>query len=84
MKWSQKVMPEADILSPLKNMLIPKLAKIASKDTKRSSFAEDAGTSYLEYLDNSWEFFSYLRSMFYANRLNRDENRPKIPVIKEL
>ena len=62
--WSQKIMLEADILFLLKNMLIPKL-------TKRFSFAEDAGTSVTEYLDNSFKFFNYLRDLFYADRLKK-------------
>ena len=53
-------------------MLIPKLTKIASANTRRSSFAEDAGTSVIGDLDNSFEFFSYLRALFYADRLKKD------------
>ena len=83
--WASKFMPQADIRFPSKNMLIPHLAKIAFEDTKRSSFAEDAGISVIEYLDNSWEFFSYLRALFYADRLQKErKSGATIPVIKEL
>ena len=85
MLWSDVIMPEADIKFPPKNLQIPKLVKIALEDTKRSLFANDAGTSVIEYLDNSWEFFSYLRAMFYANCLKKDrKGGAKIPIIKEL
>ena len=82
--WS-KFMPQGDIQFPPRNMLIPHLAKMALEDTKRSSFAQDNGESVIEYLDNSWQFFSYLRALFYANRLQKErESGATIPVVKEL
>lgn len=85
MLWSEEIMPAADVKFPPKNLLIPKLVKIALEDTKRSSFANDGGTSVIEYLDNSWEFFSYLRALFHANCLKKDgKGGATIPVIKEL
>ena len=82
--WSNFI-PQGDIRFPPRNMLIPHLAKIALEDTKRSSFAQDNCESVIEYLDNSWEFFSYLRALFYADRLQKEKkSEATIPLIKEL
>ncbi|CAB4035922.1 Hypothetical predicted protein, partial [Paramuricea clavata] len=88
--WARDIMPEGDIPWPSNKSQLPKFEKIAFEDTKRSSFAMDGGTSFREYLDNSCDFFNYLRAMFYAYRLKRvgesgsTHDKPTIPVIKEL
>ena len=90
MVWARDTIPEGNILFPFNILQIPKLAKIAFEDTKRSSSANDGGTSVVEYLENSCEFFSYIRATFYAYRLKRarenksTNQKPAIPVIKEV
>ena len=82
--WTVDIMPAADVNFPSKILQIPRLLKIALEDTKRTSFADDGGISVIEYLDNSLEFFSYLRAMFYVNCLKDGKDGAGIPVIKEL
>ena len=92
MLWSEAIMPEGDFSWPLNLARLPKFTKIALEDTKRTLFANDGGISVREYLDNSREFFNYLRAMFYAYRLNKvakskttgGSEKSTIPGIKEL
>ena len=91
MRWSHDIMPSGDISCPVNSLLIPKLAKIALEDRKRPSFPLDHDRSVVEYMDNSFQFSSYLRATFYVHRLKtREESgrstsqKPTVPAIKEL
>ena len=84
--------PRGDLAWPANQIKVPVLLKIAMEDTGRSSFADaDAGTSVIEYLDNSREFYDYLRALFYARHLKRmtgdfptTSKTCPIPITKEL
>ena len=83
--WADEIMPEGGLLFPSNKLQIPKLTKMDFEDTK-----DGRKSMIIEYLDNSSEFYNYLRAMFYAHRLKimaesgSTNQQPRVPVIKEL
>ncbi|XP_028390689.1 uncharacterized protein LOC114515601 [Dendronephthya gigantea] len=59
----------------------------ALRDTNDPKFANDVGTTFREYLDNSRELQDYLRALFYADRKRQKcgtSTPSKVPNFREL
>jgi hypothetical protein len=62
-------------------------SKIVMEDTNNPTLANDGGTTFREYLDNSNEWQDYLRSLFYVYDKRNEtgtSNSSKLPILKEL
>ena len=81
--------PEADV-SMLPDTTPEQTAyfsRIVMQDTKDPVLANDGGTTFREYLDNSHELRDYLRATFYLYRKRQEawtSRQSKVPNFKEL
>ena len=60
-------------------------SRIVMQDRNDPVFANDGGTTFREYLDNSRELEDYLRALFYVYHKRQETfNSSKLPILKEL
>lgn len=81
--------PDADVNSTSSVSLsnterISNLCTIAMRDTNEKDHTRFlCATTFREYLDNSHEFHTYLRALFFVYR-KRDKQKASLPILKDL